>query len=151
MKALTNILAFGALALLAAASVWGGSIVDTRHNLSISGPGPVKSDTEGELCIFCHTPHHARTDVSLLWNRANSTAVYATYDSSTMRATVGQPTGASALCLSCHDGTIALGAVLSRTEEISFPPEMTFLTPDRPSYIGTDLTDDHPVSFRYQE
>ena len=151
MKALTNILAFGALALLAAASVWGGSIVDTRHNLSISGPGPVKSDTEGELCIFCHTPHHARTDVSLLWNRANSTAVYTTYDSSTMRATVGQPTGASALCLSCHDGTIALGAVLSRTEEISFPPEMAFLTPDRPSYIGTDLTDDHPVSFRYQE
>lgn len=151
MKALIKILAFAALALLAAASVWGGSIVGTRHNLSVTGPGPIKSDSEGEICVFCHTPHRAHADVSLLWNRADSGATYTTYDSSTMRATVGQPTGASALCLSCHDGTIALGAVLSRSTEISFPPEMAFLTPDRPSYIGTDLADDHPVSFRYQE
>jgi len=151
MKALINILVFGALAVLAAASVWGGSIVDTKHNLSVTGPGPIKSDTEGEVCIFCHTPHRARSDIPSLWNRADSNAVYTTYDSSTMRATVGQPTGASALCLSCHDGTIALGAVLSRQAGISFPPEMTFLTPNRPSYIGTDLADDHPVSFNYQD
>ena len=30
-----------------------------KHNLSTSGPGPIKSTTMTEVCIFCHTPHNA--------------------------------------------------------------------------------------------
>jgi len=124
------------------------SIVGTRHNLSISGPGPVKSTTEQEICIFCHTPHQARRDIPYLWNRADSTASYIPYQSSTLRAAVGQPTGASKQCLSCHDGTVALGALLTRPQEVPFEGGIRFLGDGR-SKLGTDLSDDHPVSFVY--
>jgi predicted CXXCH cytochrome family protein len=54
---------------------------------------------------------------------------------------MGQPDGSSKLCLSCHDGTVALenfGGVTTGTTEI---------TGD--ALMGTDLSNDHPVSFTY--
>lgn len=138
------------LLLTASEAAWAASVLDSKHNLSVSGPGPIKSTTEAEVCIFCHTPHGARRDVPYLWNRADSTVNYTTYESSTLYATVGQPTGASKLCLSCHDGTIALGAVLSRPGEIPFAGGLRFL-PSGPSLLGTDLSDDHPVSLLYDQ
>jgi len=122
-------------------------IQDTKHNLSLSGPGTVKSVFESRICIFCHVPHMARSDVPYLWNRSDSTASYIPYQSSTLYATVGQPTGSSKLCLSCHDGTIALGSLIFN-QEIPFTGGMRFI-PEGPSKIGTDLSDDHPVSFQY--
>ncbi len=141
----------GGLALLAsllpgAASPTG--IADTPHNLSVTGPGPVKSTTEGEICIFCHAPHKARRDIPYLWNRSDSTTSYIPYQSSTLHATVGQPTGASKLCLSCHDGTVALGALLTRPQEVPFAGGLRFM-PDGRNKLGTDLSDDHPVSLVY--
>ncbi len=124
------------------------TILDTKHNLSISGPGTIKSLTEDRVCIFCHTPHRARRDIPYLWNRQDSTANYTPYQSSTLFASVGQPTGASKLCLSCHDGTIALGALVSELSEVPFAGGIRFI-PEGPSKIGTDLSDDHPVSFVY--
>ena len=129
-------------------TVSSGGITDTKHNLSITGPGPVKSTTEGELCVFCHAPHNARRDIPYLWNRGDSTVNYVPYQSSTLHATVGQPTGASKLCLSCHDGTIALGALVTRPLEIPFAGGVRFL-PEGRAKLGTDLSDDHPVSFVY--
>ncbi|MHC4342863.1 MAG: cytochrome c3 family protein, partial [Planctomycetota bacterium] len=61
-----------------------------------------------------------------------------------MHAKPGQPTGASKLCLSCHDGTIALGAVASRRAPVGLFGRVT----GRPN-LGADLSDDHPVSFVY--
>lgn len=124
------------------------SILDTKHNLSISGPGPVKSTTEEEVCVFCHVPHHARRDIPYLWNRSDSTANYLPYQSSTLHATIGQPTGASKLCLSCHDGTVALGALLTRPEEVPFAGGIRFM-PEGRAKLGTDLSDDHPISLVY--
>ncbi|MEW6601810.1 MAG: cytochrome c3 family protein, partial [Nitrospirota bacterium] len=123
-------------------------IQSTKHNLSVSGPGTIKSTTEDQICIFCHAPHRARRDIPYLWSRADSTVNYIPYQSSTMYAVVGQPTGASKLCLSCHDGTIALGALVSEYYEIPFAGGIRFL-PEGPSKLGTDLSDDHPVSFVY--
>jgi predicted CXXCH cytochrome family protein len=128
--------------------VHGASILDSRHNLSISGPGAVKASGESEVCIFCHTPHNARQDIPYLWNRSAQSTIYTPYASSTLAATVGQPTGASRLCLSCHDGTIALGAVLSEPTAISFSGATTLS--GRSTSLTTDLSDDHPVSFDYQ-
>jgi len=139
--------------MLAALLVSGWAVADisiTKHNLAISGPGPIKSTTEQEICVFCHTPHRARTTSGVLWNREDSTAAYTQYQSSSLRAIVGQPTGASKLCLSCHDGTIALGELVSRQTEIPFAGGIRFL-PDGDSKLGTDLSDDHPVSFVYDE
>ena len=98
----------------------GASILNSKHNLSISGLGQVKATTETRVCIFCHTTHRGRRDIPYLWNRQDQTVNYLPYQSTTIFAIVGQPTGASKLCLSCHDGTIALGALLSESEEVRY-------------------------------
>ena len=123
------------------------SVISSKHNLSVSGPGEVRASMESEICIFCHTPHRA-TSAQPLWNHTLSQATYTPYLSSTLKASVGQPSGASKLCLSCHDGTVALGMVNSRARPIEMRNSITTL-PDGPSRIGTDLADDHPVSFTY--
>ena len=33
------------------------NIIQTMHNLSVSGPGGIKAVSEQEICVFCHTPH----------------------------------------------------------------------------------------------
>ena len=123
------------------------TIVNSVHNLSASGPGTIKAANESEVCIFCHTPHGGTSDAPL-WNRNSSGAVYTPYASSTAKATFGQPTGASKLCLSCHDGTMALGMVRSRDNSIGFSGGVTTMPSGRGN-LTTDLSDDHPVSFRY--
>ena len=121
------------------------SIVDSLHNLSASGPGTVKAVSQDEICIFCHTPHNARPDISYLWNRHDPAGPYSPYYSSTQKATVGQPSGTSRLCLSCHDGTIAPESVQSSATPMPFTASMS----GRSSNLGTNLSDDHPVSFTY--
>jgi len=125
------------------------SVVGSKHDLSVNGPGPIKANTEKGVCIFCHTPHGASTD-GPLWNRFASNASYTPYSSTTAKAHPGQPTGASKLCLSCHDGTVALGMVRSRTQELTFSSGIRKLPAGR-SNLGTDLSDDHPVSFIYDK
>ncbi len=127
-------------------------IINTKHNLSVSGPGEIKALTETRICIFCHTPHNAAPETPL-WNKKIEPVNYVLYSSSTMSAAPSQPTGPTRLCLSCHDGTLALGAVLWPLDPLTGLPlkiDMTKeITPDRPSYIGISLADDHPVSFSY--
>ena len=123
------------------------SIVDSPHNLSAQGPGNIHATSEEQVCIFCHTPHHAST-VRPLWNRAMYLGSYTPYQSNSLKALPGQPTGSSKLCLSCHDGTIALGNVLSRTQEIPMSGGVTRM-PEGAAHLGTDLSDDHPISFPY--
>ncbi len=122
------------------------SIVGTVHNLSVSGPGSVKALSETEICIFCHTPHAASAR-GALWNRTDPVSNYTLYNSSSTEAAPGQPSGSSLLCLSCHDGTIALGNVLSRPVPISFSGSGTLA--GRGSDLTTNLDDDHPISFTY--
>ncbi len=122
-------------------------VKDTVHNLSVSGPGRLRASTETEVCIFCHTPHGSSPDVKPLWNRSVSASPYLIYQSSSMKAHPGQPTGSSKLCLSCHDGTVALGQVLSRPVPIAMATDDRI--PPGTTNLGTDLTDDHPISFEY--
>ena len=123
------------------------SVVNTVHNLSVSGPGTLKAAGESEICIFCHTPHRSHPQ-SPLWNRNDPGLNYTLYNSSTTQAAPGQPDGAAMLCLSCHDGTIALGEVLSRPSPIPFVNGVTVMPPGNAN-LSTDLSDDHPVSFHY--
>lgn len=136
------------IAFMCGVSVLGQSrIIDTAHNLSASGAGAVRASSEQQVCIFCHTPHSA-SSVQPLWNRSAPVAAYKVYSSTSLQAKPGQPTGNSKLCLSCHDGTIALGNVVSRNQPIAMSGGMTTLQPGK-SNLGTDLSDDHPISFRY--
>ncbi len=122
-------------------------IATTKHNLSVSGPGTVKATSEPQICIFCHTPHSASA-AAALWNRRQPGSTYIPYSSTTAIANPGQPTGSSILCLSCHDGTIALGDILSRTSDITMAGGVTTI-PTGATNLSTDLSDDHPISFVY--
>jgi predicted CXXCH cytochrome family protein len=123
------------------------SIIYSVHNLSVSSPGTVHANTESDVCIFCHTPHGASATDGPLWNHQMSVATYTPFTSPTLTAlnvTIGQPNGSSRLCLSCHDGTVALGMVGSRPGGIA----MNNPLPDASS-LGINLSSDHPISFIY--
>lgn len=143
----------GSLALLSACLLLAASlhaqqssrIVDTKHNMSSSGPGPIRVSGESEICKFCHTPHSSNP-IAPLWNREDAGTYYETYTSETLKASVGQPTGTSRLCLSCHDGTIALSQTFNTSRPIGGSLK---ITAGDAGHIGTVLSDDHPVSFVY--
>jgi predicted CXXCH cytochrome family protein len=141
----------------------------TKHNLSDTGDAgrEILSDNP-EICVFCHTPHNAiKNDNIPLWNHSlSATASYGVYTSPTFDgaadiADVGGIVEATAtitnLCLSCHDGTVALNAmnnpsnshlvtVMSGTGQTS-----GMISSGRSTNLGADLTNDHPVNFTYDE
>jgi len=121
-------------------------ISTTSHNLSVSGPGPMHSTDADEICVFCHTPHHADS-AAPLWNRKSGAQLYTTYSSSSLYSSTGQPSGATKLCLSCHDGTIALGSVLTGGPFDMVNTDGGRIPSTQRSNLGLNLSDDHPVSF----
>jgi len=149
----------------------------TRHNLSTSGSFSTHAAPGGtsEVCVFCHTPHNA-TQADLggtalrapLWNRrVPAGTTYTPYASSTMDAQQiaegfdSQPGGSSKLCLSCHDGTLAIGNVnvLNGQGNASIPmvgtgaggvmPPGQGTTSGFTRFLGTDLRNDHPISVTF--
>ena len=163
------LIAIMAVGVASAASV--PDVRNTKHNLSASGPGTVKAVSETQVCVFCHTPHAATSGVTPLWNRALSNATYAVYTSSSLDAnaiqgSLDQPGGSSKLCLSCHDGTLAIGNVnvlsgqgATTPGSVSIPmtgtgpggamPEGAGAGTGFTRNIGVDLTNDHPISLNY--
>lgn len=144
--------------LSAQVSERGAVVTETPHNLSVTGGRGVhgiKSTVESEICVFCHTPHHSNA-VMPLWSRDLSDQTYVLYKPVSMVATLQQPRGASRLCLSCHDGTIALG-LLSHGRVLDpnlkafsdMPAIQAETDPRKNPNLGTDLSDDHPISFVY--
>ena len=142
---------FAGLLLVGAAAHGQQSVVDTAHNLSVSGPGTIRAASETQVCIFCHTPHNSTTQAPL-WNRADPGGTYQMYWSPTMNAypsagSAPQPNGSTKLCLSCHDGTIALGATVA-SGTIPMSGGITTMPTGSGGYLGTDLSGHHPVSFQ---
>ena len=125
-------------------------VIGTKHDLSAAGPGDVHAVAEKEVCNFCHTPHRALED-GPLWNHQMSVATYIPYSSSTLHASVGQPTGSSRLCLSCHDGTVALGGLHNSAAPVPLANGIVTMAdvPGTSANLGTDLRGHHPVSFVY--
>jgi Doubled CXXCH motif (Paired_CXXCH_1) len=149
----------------------------TRHNLSSTGPGPTRAapGETSEVCIFCHTPHGATqrdqgglTLRAPLWNRrVPDGATYTPYSSASLDAQTiigglnAQPGGSSKLCLSCHDGTLAIGNVnvLNGNVNTTVPMSATGPGGTMPSgegvqsgftrLLGTDLRNDHPISLSF--
>ncbi len=149
MKKIKELMKTGFLLVLmtCGVSLADDTVVHSKHDLSFQGPGPIRSVNESEICIFCHAPHNAAPQTPL-WNRENPRTYYRIYDSSTTDARIDQPTGPSKMCLSCHDGSMALGNVLSRPT--THPIIMTSRTiPPGTTDLSNDLSDDHPIGFRY--
>ena len=122
-------------------------VASTVHNLSVSGPGEVRALSETEICKFCHIPHTDGAPVPM-WSHEMSKAQYATpqmRDAKGSLQIAPQPDGSSRLCLSCHDGTVALGEI-ARSGDAVVMAGAQRLNPGRRGYIGTDLSGSHPVS-----
>lgn len=113
----------------------------TLHNLSSSGPGKIKSNTKKEICNFCHTTHNAEPQVPL-WGHEISSGSYIIYFSKTLDSFLYQPSGTSKLCLSCHDGTVALWKNEKETEK---------LKSGNNGFLGIDFSGHHPFSFYIDE
>ena len=145
-------------------------IRNTKHNLSMQPSDVTRSvyaSGEDEVCVFCHTPHAANLQEGPLWNRSLSSATYNTYNSGSLDATaegvaLDQPNGVSKLCLSCHDGTIAIGSVrvlngawatgnisMTGVEADGTMPVGEGANTGFTRRLGTDLSNDHPISFRF--
>ncbi len=154
------------------------SIADSWHNLGTGnnkggtpngGAVANKSLATAEVCVFCHTPHGGDNTASVpLWNRVlGSPAQYARYSdlgTSTFDATEAPIGSVSIACLSCHDGTNAIdnvinapgsggyaagGARIGTTEGTDLDNATGQLLGTIVQNLGTDLTNDHPVSMQY--
>ncbi|MGD0632083.1 MAG: cytochrome c3 family protein [Terracidiphilus sp.] len=78
------------------------------HNLGPGSKSPI-TGARPDSCAYCHAPHFGLTRG--LWNQTLTTQTYTTYTSTTEANRGKQPVlGAdSNQCLSCHDGTVAVG------------------------------------------
>jgi predicted CXXCH cytochrome family protein len=126
-----------ALALwLSAPGALAGSIKGSAHDFTR------QAWSGGQVCITCHHSRNASAAVSAapMWNHAVSTTHYAVYSSASLKASVGQPGQVSRLCLSCHDGTIAIDSYGANAGTQYIRPV---------NHIGTILADDHPIGFLY--
>lgn len=107
-------LAAGMLLPIAAQAV--GGVANSSHNFAGIG------NPQTGLCTFCHTPHRALQQ-ALLWNHrasANQSFSWSPPNVETAAGTVypvlqNTPadtyTGPTVKCLSCHDGSVAVGDV----------------------------------------
>lgn len=127
------------------------------------------------ICVWCHAPHHTLRPADVagdidylpLWNHTTTTMVYQTYSNgadepadpshaSTSEVLANQPGSVSKLCLSCHDGSVAVN-------EYGFAPgdikSSGVRKGDTPRFITSqykigeagDLTNHHPIGFAYAD
>jgi predicted CXXCH cytochrome family protein len=127
MKRFTYILGAAAICLGLAAQANAQSVTsvaNSPHNLNYAsiqakGVAPVTSSGGGttEVCLPCHTPHNgSEASLGLLWNHdvtatATSYNLYNnvfTTDNSGTTSSNPELDNTTLLCLSCHDGSIAV-------------------------------------------
>ena len=144
------------------------------HNLSATAPFGYYATNVDAICVFCHTPHGGTLD-GPLWNRGNATsAEWKHYNSATLSTSLKglsssrPPNPVSMLCLSCHDGSLALNHVVNEPNILAGAPitgpggvdpmPMVVMFGQNPAIIGSTaldeaatgvFTDDHPFSFSY--
>ena len=136
-------------------------IFGTAHDLSAKGLNHVTNSQE--VCIFCHTPHSAPGDINQaipVWNHETTVAQFTLYTSTSLKGAVdAQPLGPSLACLSCHDGTLAVGALHEvplggghedYAQAAGGVNRGTGMI-EGPNQMGRDLTSVHPISVTYRD
>ena len=126
------------------------AVLNSKHDFRASSQATIRSVSGRDACIFCHTPHNSNP-ATYLWNQKMSTAQFPAYTSTTLVSNVApiQPQDVSKLCLSCHDGTIALGDTLN-DGLFKFVQGSAYTLPaSSASNLGANngFTDDHPFAF----
>ena len=95
----------------------GSGFTGSPHDFSgiaAGNPGNPTATTGG--CTFCHTPHRALQQ-ALLWNHTLSANTFSWEAGAVTAGGTPYPTidttwkGPTKLCLSCHDGSVAIGDI----------------------------------------
>lgn len=159
-------------------------ILGTKHDFSglnqragvFAMPG-VAFSNYGNPCVYCHIPpDQADTDSMAMgaiegWNRFQpATDAFQLYNSQYLDSKTRTPSPISLLCLSCHDGTMAVDMVVFRPGNFDSAADkamhMRINAADNTiscgkchngrvahdisiKHLDTDLRNDHPISMRY--
>lgn len=136
------------------------AIMNSAHDLRSSYNG-----ASFTLCNFCHIAHKTAAVTApagagpLLWNHTlSSQTSYGVYTSASFASyatdiqdlgTAGATPTVSNLCLSCHDGTVAVNSWYGGVTGANYQP-----LPQGTTFMATDttisnLTQQHPVNFTY--
>src|SRR5208283_426074 len=124
-------------AILSAQAI-GGDVMG-MHNLGPTGPSPIVG-ARPDACSYCHAPHSGLN--TGLWNQKLTTQVYTTYTSNTATNLTMQPIlgGVSNQCLSCHDGTVAVGST------VAYGQVTTMGSMFATDVFGSSMQSSHPFS-----
>jgi predicted CXXCH cytochrome family protein len=121
-----------ALVLTAPTMVAGGTIANTKHNLSSTSTAAIKSATQTDTCVFCHVVHNSQPGVGRpLWSHTMTTQNLTWAPTTTIRGTTlptsiaSSALAGSRACMSCHDGTVALGDLFNGTGGTVSGPNVT--------------------------
>jgi hypothetical protein len=150
--------------------------LNSKTNSASNKTGANHSTDTAEICVFCHTPHGGDNTAAVpIWNRKlNAPANYKRYGSlgsSTFDATEVDIGSVTIACLSCHDGGQAIDSLINAPGSGGFTDRTAYvyggmprlgtmvgadlvgstgtLDPGVVQNLGTDLSNDHPVSMQY--
>ncbi len=143
----TSVLSLGIAGLANAQYTPGAGLAGSPHDFS----DEVSNTQTVGLCTFCHTPHRANS-TRLLWNHTLASQAYSWDETTTMGGTdlpsnVQTWVGPTRACLSCHDGSVAIGDVAWFNKEV--PAVINTTTHDNDDVTvggGGDLSGNHPVA-----
>ena len=164
-KVLVTIAAVGCLAAAgtALAGIPAGTGVNgSLHDMTKVVPGT--ADTMGRVCVYCHTPHHAVVSQGSsnlpLWNHEiTADNQFLPYQWATPNNSNGGAfdifdpvAGPSRLCMSCHDGSIAIdehGPAFAQGGGTKIGDWGTTHDGAGRANLGKDLSNTHPIGFDY--
>ena len=142
--------------VLPAAAFAATGIKNSKHDLSSASANTVKATAETQTCKFCHTPHTGLgSGIVPLLNKTGGTKGFTTTATSAGTALPTSLSGVSNVCLGCHDGTVAIGAVqnggpIAMSTVGGFVDAAGKLQGTSFAYLGgTDLSNSHPVGIPY--
>ncbi|MBF0610680.1 MAG: cytochrome c3 family protein [Magnetococcales bacterium] len=143
-------------------------IKGSKHDLGSGGTAQATSSNTTEVCVFCHTPHGANNPTDSdgnvqgapLWNKSLPSSTYTRYSSlktSTLDGTEAAVGSVSLACLSCHDGSQAMDVMINRPGSGLYSAggaefdsgAIGAMTGSPLPNLGTDLSNDHPISIQY--
>ncbi|MDQ1340133.1 MAG: Paired 1 protein [Campylobacterota bacterium] len=155
--------------VICSAYLFAGSISGSPHDLSANATLQSNTADNGEICVYCHTPHAANTAFSgaPLWNKATPAGTFTMY-----AATIGgtaqaaSPSSPSLACLSCHDGVSSIDSIVNAPGSglNAVAGNKNIISGLASTYGGNiggapgvatvgnpNLSNDHPVSIVYTE
>ncbi|GFO64829.1 cytochrome C [Geomonas paludis] len=165
-KVIASVVAVGCLA--AAGAAFAGYQAGTGVNGSLhdmNGIASANQDKAGRVCVFCHAPHHAiKDDLGAtnypLWNHTlvdptkytgytwatPANATFGVADINVATVITDPLIGPSRLCMSCHDGAIAIDQHGGLDGTMAQAGGTTVANRAK---LTNDLSNTHPIGFDY--